>query len=69
MISFTNWDYMSPQYDFVFFDNFKMFFQDSRFYEAVTNTLVFTIGTLVPTLIGGLLLALLLRKNFRGSGF
>lgn len=69
MISFTNWDYMSPQYDFVFLDNFKMLFQDSRFYEAVINTLVFTIGTLVPTLVGGLLLALLLRKNFRGSGF
>ena len=60
---------MSPQYDFVFLDNFKMLFQDSRFYEAVINTLVFTIGTLVPTLAGGLLLALLLRKNFRGSGF
>lgn len=69
MISFTNWDYMSPDYQFVFLDNFKRLFRDTRFYEAVVNTLVFTVGTLVPTILGGLLLALLLRKNFKGSGF
>lgn len=67
-ISFTNWDYMSPTYDFVFLDNFISLFHDSRFYDALLNTLVFTVGTLVPTLAGGLLLALLLQKNFRGSG-
>lgn len=67
-ISFTNWDYMSPTYDFVFLDNFISLFHDSRFYDALLNTLVFTVETLVPTLAGGLLLALLLQKNFRGSG-
>lgn len=67
-ISFTNWDYMSPTYDFVFLDNFISLFHDSRFYDALLNTLVFTVGTLIPTLAGGLLLALLLQKNFRGSG-
>ena len=67
-ISFTNWDYMSPTYDFVFLDNFIALFHDSRFYDALLNTLLFTLGTLIPTLIGGLLLALLLQRNFRGSG-
>ena len=33
------------------------------------NTIVFTLGTLFPTIIGGLGLAMILRKNFRGSGF
>ena len=33
------------------------------------NTLIFTAGTLLPTIVGGLGLALLLQKNFRGSGF
>lgn len=66
-ISFTNWDYMSPTYDFVFLDNFIALFHDSRFYDALLNTLLFTLGTLIPTLIGGLLLALLLQRNFRGS--
>ena len=58
---------MSPTYDFVFLDNFIALFHDSRFYDALLNTLLFTLGTLIPTLIGGLLLALLLQRNFRGS--
>lgn len=59
---------MSPTYDFVFLDNFIALFHDSRFYDALLNTLLFTLGTLIPTLIGGLLLALLLQRNFRESG-
>lgn len=68
IISFTDWDYMSPEYNFVFLDNFKNLFSDSRFYDALWNTLVFTAGTLLPVVAGGLVLALLLQKNFRGSG-
>lgn len=67
-ISFTNWDYMTPDYEFVMFDNYVRLFKDSRFLEALWNTLVFTLGSLIPTIGGGLLLALLLQKNFRGSG-
>jgi len=68
LISFTNWDYMSPDYQFVFFDNFIKLFTDTRFYQALGNTVVFTLGTLIPTTAGGLILALLLQKYFRGSG-
>lgn len=68
-ISFTDWDYMSPTYNFVFLDNFIKLFNDSRFYEALGTTVWFSIGTLFPTIAGGLFLALLLRKTFRGSGF
>lgn len=68
-ISFTDWDYMSPTYNFVFLDNFIKLFNDSRFYEALGTTVWFSIGTLFPTIAGGLLLALLLRKTFGGSGF
>ena len=67
-ISFTDWDYMSTSYNFVFLDNFRALFQDQRFYDALWNTVVFTIGTLFPTIVFGLLLALLLQKAFRGSG-
>lgn len=59
---------MSPSYHFVFLDNFKALFRDQRFYDALWNTLVFTIGTLIPTIVLGLLLALLLQKSFKGSG-
>ena len=68
-LSFTNWDYMTPNYDFVGLKNYMNLFKDIRFYEALWNTVVFTLGTLFPTIIIGLILALLLVKNFRGSGF
>lgn len=67
-ISFTDWDFMTPEYNFVFLENFKDLFADPRFYDALSQTLVFTVGTLVPTIVGGLILALLLQKSFRGSG-
>ncbi|MCD8197581.1 MAG: sugar ABC transporter permease [Lachnospiraceae bacterium] len=67
-LSFTNWDFMTPDYDVVGLKNYISLLKDSRFYNALWNTVVFTAGTLVPTIAGGLGLALLLRKNFRGSG-
>lgn len=67
-ISFTDWDFMTPDYKIVWFKNYRALFRDSRFYAALTNTLVFTLGTLIPSVAGGLGLALLLRKNFRGNG-
>ena len=67
-ISFTDWDFMTPDYNFIWFKNYTSLLKDSRFYEALWNTLVFTAGTLFPTIIGGLGLALLLRRNFKGSG-
>lgn len=67
-LSFTDWDFMTPDYNFIWFKNYMSLLKDSRFYEALWNTLVFTVGTLFPTIIGGLGLALLLRRNFKGSG-
>lgn len=67
-LSFTDWDFMTPEYNIVGLKNYISLFKDSRFYNALWNTLVFTAGTLVPTIVGGLGLALILRRNFRGSG-
>ncbi|MBR3167219.1 MAG: sugar ABC transporter permease [Erysipelotrichaceae bacterium] len=67
-LSFTNWDYISPTYKLVGLKNYLSLFRNPRFYEALWHTLVFTAGTLLPTIILGLVLALLLVKNFRGSG-
>lgn len=67
-LSFTDWDFMTPDYNFIWFKNYTSLLKDSRFYEALWDTLVFTAGTLFPTIIGGLGLALLLRRNFKGNG-
>lgn len=66
-ISFTNWDFMSPSCNLVGFTNYLAVFNDSRFYEALINTIIFTVGALIPTIVLGLLLALALSKKFHGS--
>lgn len=68
-LSFTNWNFMTPDYDVIFWENYRDLFSDSRFYEALKHTLLFTVGTVLPTLMGGLLLALLLQKPFKGNSF
>ena len=67
-LSFTNWDYISPTYKIVGLKNYLSLLRNPRFYEALGHTVVFTAGTLFPSIILGLILALLLVKNFRGSG-
>ena len=68
LLSLTDWDYMSPSYSFVGLSNYVALFKDTRFYSALWNTFIFGIGTVIPTIIGGMILALLLQKAFRGDG-
>ena len=66
-LSLTDWDFMTVDYNFIGLKNYMSLFQDSRFYAALLNTLIFTAGTLLPTIAGGLGLALLLQKKFPGQ--
>lgn len=67
-ISFTNWDLISPKYDIVGFKNYIGLLHNKDFYKALWNTLYFTIGTVIPTIVGGLALALLLNNKIKGIG-
>lgn len=66
-MSFTDWDYMSSTYNMVGVDNYKALFSDSEFYSVLKNTFIFTLGTLVPTIVAGLAIAMVLKKNTKGS--
>lgn len=66
-ISFTDWDFMSTSIHFKGLENYMAVLKDPRFYEALRNTVIFTAGTLIPTICLGLLLALALSKKFHGS--
>ncbi len=66
-ISFTDWDYISPDFNFVGLSNYKEMFADSDFIRALINTFVFAVGTIFPIIILGFLLALLFQKAFAGS--
>ncbi|QDP42221.1 carbohydrate ABC transporter permease [Radiobacillus deserti] len=68
LISLTDWDYISPTYNIVWLDNYMNLIRDPIFHEVLWNTLYFTLGTVIPTIVGGLLLALLVLKNQQGMG-
>lgn len=68
-MSFTDWDYMSSVYNIVGIDNYRELFSDSMFFGALKNTFIFTLGTLIPTIAGGLAIAVLLKKKIKGSAF
>ncbi|WP_243291590.1 sugar ABC transporter permease [Bacillus sp. FJAT-47783] len=68
-ISLTDWDYMSPSYNFVWFENYIDLFTDSSFYQVLSNTVYFSIGTVLPIIFGGLGLAMLLTSKLQGLSF
>lgn len=68
-ISFTDWDYISPEYDFIGLDNYQYMVEDFEFTQALLNTFWFSLGVVIPTVLLGLMFALLLHKNFAGSQF
>ncbi|MEH6935752.1 carbohydrate ABC transporter permease [Bacillus sp. JJ783] len=66
-ISFTDWDFMTNDFNFVGLENyFNLSTQDS-FMQALLNTFYFGIGTVIPTIALGLGFALFFRKKFKGS--
>lgn len=66
-ISFTDWDYISPDYHYVGMENYVYMLTDEDFSQALKNTFVFALGVVIPTVVLGLVFALLLHKDFRGS--
>ena len=67
MISFTDWDYISPTYNIVGLENYKYLFSDTYFHKALWNTVYFGVCTILPTIAIGLIFALLLEKKLRFS--
>lgn len=67
-MSFQEWDLFTPA-KFVGTANFRhLFTADPLFIIAVRNTLIFTVGTIVPTVLISLAVAGLLNRAVRGIG-
>ena len=66
MISLTDWDYISPTYNIVWFENYASIFDSSGFTKAITVTLLFAVYTVIPAMVIGLMLALVFQKRFPG---
>jgi multiple sugar transport system permease protein len=67
-ISYTDWDYMSPKYNFVGLGNYLSLLMEPDFYHVILNTLYFCAGTAILALSSGLLLALFLFKLGKSEG-
>ncbi|MCA1320471.1 sugar ABC transporter permease [Bacillus tianshenii] len=67
-LSLTDWDYMSLDYNFIGLENYIDLFTSSAFFSVLIKTLYFCIGVVFPSVLGGLLLALLLNSNEKGMG-
>lgn len=67
-LSFTDWDFMSPDKEFVGWGNYSYLLGNPDFYQALKVTLLFGLGSVLPIMVGGLLLALLMNSKLRGSG-
>jgi multiple sugar transport system permease protein/raffinose/stachyose/melibiose transport system permease protein len=68
-ISLTNWNGLSPEYDFIGLANYKGVFTDPHFSGAILHNIIWVlIFLLVPTTIG-LILAVLLDKGVPAATF
>jgi multiple sugar transport system permease protein len=67
-MSFQRWDVFNPP-KFVGFKNFQeLFTSDPLFVIAIKNTVFFTVGTVVPTVIISLVVAAVLNRKVKGIG-
>ena len=66
-LSFTDWDYMTPEYNYVGVENYTSVLTNSGFWSAFKTTVLFAIGTIIPIIILGLFVALLLGNELKGK--
>ncbi len=66
MMSFTDYDLM--RYKFIGLSNYINLFMDKVFVKSVMNTVIYSLLTILPTMVLGLSLAMLLNKKFFGRG-
>lgn len=64
-LSFTDWSRYSSEINFIGLDNFSMIFSKRNYWHSISNTLVFTLTTIVLKTVIALILALLLTKGLK----
>jgi raffinose/stachyose/melibiose transport system permease protein len=64
-LSFTNWNRYSSDIKFVGFDNFALIFSRQNYWHSISNTIIFTLVTIVLKTVIALMLALLLTEGLK----
>jgi multiple sugar transport system permease protein len=68
ILAFLEWDGNNPM-KFVGLDNFKELLTDSRFHDALLNTILYVVGTVPLTMVCSLGLAIVLNQKVKGRNF
>ena len=68
-LSFTNWDGVSADYEYVGLENYESILTSGRFWNAVGNTLILGLGAAVIINIISLTVAVMLDRVVHGQGF
>lgn len=67
VLSFTNWDGISRTFNFIGLVNYIKLFNDTEFYNALKNNLIWVVISLILPMFLGLLLAVLIDRQIRGE--
>lgn len=62
-ISFTDWDFMTSDFQITGLANYRALLDSDAFADALVHTLLFTLETVLPSIILGFLLALLITSR------
>ncbi len=63
--SFTSWNGLSPNIEFVMFDNYIKAFSDTRFHDSIVFSFVYTFFYVISINVLGLLAALAMNRSMR----
>ena len=64
-LSFTDWNRYSSEINFIGLQNFALIVSKQNYWNSITNTIIFTLVTIVLKTVVALLLALLLTKGLK----
>jgi len=64
-LSFTDWNRYSSEINFIGLQNFALIFSKQNYWHSISNTIIFTVVTIVLKTVVALLLALLLTKGLK----
>ena len=67
--SFTDWNGLNRQINFIGLTNFRQLFADEKFYLGLSHTLIFSFFITIFQNVMGLILALVVDRKFRGRNF
>jgi multiple sugar transport system permease protein len=68
-LGFFQWSPLEPRPVPVGLDNYRELFSSPSFLRAIWNTVVFTVGVLLLTVVGSITAALALNQGLRGTAF